>query len=137
MQGSERQAPPYSGGLNEPVCNKDDIGQSPLLMFNSDAAKNAAAEYCAALANNKALPDGKASPPNPYIVAGVAERNGDLALSVLFDLSGCPPDKSASVLDFTKMTPKDCFVNFYTTLSEVCKSSLLLLYYPCPAKLFG
>ena len=128
MQGSEPKAPPYSGGLNEPVCNKDDIGQSPLLMFNSDAAKNAATEYCAALANNKVLLDGEASPPKPYIVAGAAENNGDLALSVLFDLLSCPPDKSASVLDFTKMAPKDCFDNFYTTLSEACKSSFISFF---------
>ncbi len=122
VQGSEPKAPPYTGGLNPPVCNKDDIGPSPLLKFNSDAAKKAAREYCATLASNKVLLDGKSSPPKPYIVAGAAEKNGYLALSVLFDLAGCPPDKSASVLDFTKMTTRDCLHNFYTTLSQVCKS---------------
>ncbi len=130
MQGSEPQAPPYSGGLNEPVCNKDDSGPSPLLMVSSDAAKDAATQYCAALANNKVLLDGKATAPKPYTVPGAAQNNGDLVLSVLFDLSGCPPDKSASVLDFTKMSPKDCFDNFYTTLSETCKSSSPLFFYP-------
>ena len=129
-QSSEPQAPPYSGGLNEPVCNKDDNGSSPLLMVNDDAANQAASQYCAALASNKVILDGQATAPKPYTTTGAAQNNGDLVLSVLFDLSACPPDHSASVLDFTKMSTKDCFDNFYTSLFEACKSLFPLFLSP-------
>ena len=111
---------PYSG-IQPPVCQKVDSASDDYLRVNSDKAKQAAADYCSTLSQDNVVLDAQASPLKPYSVPGAAENGGQLALSVLFDVSGCPTDKSQMTLDFTKMTATECQSNFYLDFSEACK----------------
>ncbi|KAJ7452281.1 hypothetical protein FB451DRAFT_1409435 [Mycena latifolia] len=96
--------PPYSGP-QPPSCYKANGPGTPDPRINDAKAQQAATDYCASLASNKDR---------------AAENNGDLALTVLYDVSACPTDKSTSTLDFTKFDAQSCFNNFYTTLAQFC-----------------
>lgn len=115
---------PYSG-IQGPVCQKVDSTPSSYLRINSDKAKQAAADYCDALAQQGVVLDAQATAPKPFSVPNAAENAGQLVLSVIFDVSACPTDKSQIKLDFTKMSATECQNNFYLFISEVCMFFLL------------
>ncbi|KAL6716103.1 hypothetical protein ACLMJK_005669 [Lecanora helva] len=106
--------------IQPPICNKVDDTQNNLVRINADKAKQAAADYCARLASEKVVLDSGSSGPNPAIINDAAENNGQLALTVEFDVAGCPQDKSMSAVDFTKMSSDECQQNFYLSISELC-----------------
>ena len=110
--GSYPTLAPYSG-MQPPICNKVDDPGNNLVRVNSDKAKQAAADYCSSLASNKIILSAGSNPPAPAMIPGTAEKNGHLALTVHFDVSGCPADKSASTVDFTKMSSDECQQNFF------------------------
>ena len=62
--------------------------------------------------------EAQATAPKPYSVSNAAENAGLLALSVLFDVSGCPTAKSQKTLDFTKLSATACQNNSYLSISE-------------------
>lgn len=43
---------------------------------------------------------------------GVAENKAGMSLVVIYDVSGCPTDKSMSTVDFKKLGQDECFSNF-------------------------
>ena len=112
---------PYSG-IQSPVCQKVDSTADDYLRVNADKTKQAAADYCKVLAQSNVVLDAQASPPKPYSVKDAAENGGQLVLSVLFDVSGCPTDKSQTNLDFTKLSAMECQNNFCLDFSEACES---------------
>ena len=114
-------------GIQPPVCNKVDDPQNSLIRINSNKAKQAAADYCASLASNKIILGAGSDAPAPATIPGAAENNGQLALTVQFDIAGCPADKSSSTVDFTKMNSQECQQNFFTSISVVCASTSLYL----------
>ncbi len=92
---------PYSGSQS-PVCQQVDSTVDIYLRVNSVKAKQAAADYCNALARNQVVLDAQATAPKSYIVPDAAENGGQLILSVIFDNSSCPTGSSQTTLDFTK-----------------------------------
>lgn len=88
---------PYSG-ITGPVCQKVDSTPGSYLRINSDKAKQAAADYCSALAQQSIVLDAQATAPKPYSVPNAAENAGQLVLSVMFDVSACSTDKSQMML---------------------------------------
>jgi hypothetical protein len=112
--------PPYSGP-QPPSCYKANGPGTPDPRINDAKAKQAATDYCASLASNKVVLKDGGSSPKAGIIKGAAENNGDLALTVLYDVSACPTDKSTSTLDFTKFSADSCFTNFYSTLAQFCE----------------
>ncbi|KAJ6575634.1 hypothetical protein DFH09DRAFT_377455, partial [Mycena vulgaris] len=119
VAGTLPKMPPYSGP-QPPSCYKANGPGTPDPRINDAKAQQAATDYCASLASNKVVLTADSGGPAPGIVKGAAENNGDLALTVLYDASACPTDKSTSTLDFTKFGAQSCFNNFYTTLAQFC-----------------
>lgn len=85
---------------NHPSARKVDSASDDYLRVNSDKAKQAAADYCSTLSQDNVMLDAQASPLKPYSVSGAAENGGQLALSVLFDVLGCPTDKCTNDAGF-------------------------------------
>ena len=123
-EASLPSTPPFSGPQT-PVCNKVDASTYDYLRVNATQAENAAAEYCSALTQAKLILNDQSSPPNPYHVAGAAENGGQLVLSVLYDNSSCPTDKTSSTLDFTSLSAEECQNDFNGILSQFCKFAVL------------
>lgn len=73
--------------------------------------------------------DAQASPLKPYSVSGAAENGGQLALSVLFDVLGCPTDKCTNDAGFHE---NDCHRMSEQFLSglflEICKFLYFLVF---------
>lgn len=109
-----------NSGVQPPICNKVDDTQNDFLRINAKKAQQAAADYCTSLASNGVVLSADSDSPKPGIVAGAAEKNRQLALTVEFDVDGCPADKSSSTVDFTKMSADECLQSFFTAISEAC-----------------
>ncbi|KAL2059596.1 hypothetical protein ABVK25_000889 [Lepraria finkii] len=114
----------YSG-IQPPVCQKVDSASDDYLRVNSDKAKQAAADYCSTLSQDNVVLDAQASPLKPYSVPGAAENGGQWALSVLFDISGCPTDKCTNDAGFHE---KNCHRISEQFLSGLFGSLYLGLY---------
>jgi hypothetical protein len=57
---------------------------------------------------------------DPYTVKGVAEGGAQMTLDILYDVDGCPTDKSKNTVDFKAMGQDECVMNMYTAVSTVC-----------------
>ena len=112
-------ATPYSGSQG-PSCDKADgtPGSNPRL--NLTAAQNAASQYCQNLVDTNVVLINDTGDPKPGTEAGAAEGGADMALTVMYDVSSCPQDKSNSTLDFGTLGVDACFSYLFTALSEVC-----------------
>ena len=117
--GALPSLPPYSGP-QPPSCDKADGAGTPYPRLNATQAEKAASAYCSTLISGNIVLDGKDSNPEPYTVAGVAENSTDMVLTVMYDISACPTDKSNSTIDFASLGLNECFADLYTTVSEYC-----------------
>lgn len=122
VQGSLPTATPNSGPRS-PVCNKVNDGDSNYVRFNSDKAKEGAAEYCKNLVSDKVVLDAESTTVKPGTVSDAAEEGGSISLAVLFDVSSCDPDTAPADqrVDFGSMSEEDCYMNVYENLAAACK----------------
>lgn len=119
IAGSLPSTAPYSGKKG-PSCEKGDGVDSAFPRVNSKQAAQAAAKYCANLVENAVILSANTHSLPSFIVHGAAENNSDIALSVLFDVSACPEDKSLSTLDFSKLGQQGCQMDLFTAISVMC-----------------
>ncbi|KAJ7860174.1 hypothetical protein B0H13DRAFT_2355705 [Mycena leptocephala] len=94
VAGTLPKMPPYSGPPTTFLLQSQ-RPRNTRPRINDAKAKQAATDYCASLASNKVVPEKMAAPARkPGIIKGAAENNGDLALTVLYDVSACPTDNT-------------------------------------------
>lgn len=84
-------------------------------------ASEAATKYCARLVDQGVVLSRSQGASPASVVAGAAEKGNDLALSVVFDVSACPADKSISTLDFSKLGQQDCEKDLFGAISQFCQ----------------
>lgn len=110
---------PYSG-VQEPSCANADGESGRLPRINDKAASDAATKYCAQLISAGTVLVADGVDANPAIVRGVAEGGAQMSLVILYDVDGCPTDKSMTTVDFKAMGQDECVMNMYTAVSTVC-----------------
>jgi hypothetical protein len=119
--GSYGNVPDFTG-IEPPSCFKADGASTEIYYrLNAPLVKEAAQNYCIDLVTKGTVLKDNGNGPQPWIVHGVGEKNTDLVLSVLYDKSSCPSDKSMTTLDFAAYTSGSCVDSFFTSISQTCE----------------
>ena len=93
------------------------------MRFNSDKAKEGAAEYCKNLVSGKVVLDAENTTVKPGTMPDTAEEGGFISLAVLFDVNSCDANTAPAdqKIDFGSMGEEDCYTNLYENLAAACK----------------
>ena len=112
-------AAPYSGEQG-PACARADGGSGSAPRLNATLAQAAVSDYCNNLVNDNVVLSDSSGTVKPGEVVGQAENDSTMVLTVMYDVSSCPHDKSNSTLDLSTMGLDACYEFLFTVFDQEC-----------------
>ncbi|KAL9051522.1 MAG: hypothetical protein Q9162_005951 [Coniocarpon cinnabarinum] len=111
--------PSPTGGLS---CDRPSAfgGSSNILRFNTQSAVNAVSTYCANAISDKLVLTNSSTTAKPGIASG-AEKDGNIAITVLYSDQYCLNSPNPGKIDFAALGQRDCEKQ-WTEIVQACST---------------